>query len=60
MPISNPLLGYENKWVVLTSDRKKVVASAKTIKALEKKLKGIKKEEVILHWVEAFDRYYSY
>lgn len=51
----NLLLPYENKWVALTPDRKAVVASAKNIKDLDKKVKALKQsEEVIYHHVMPF------
>lgn len=60
MQINNPLIGYENKWVALTSDRKKVVAAHKDLKELEKKIKHIKKGDIILSFVLPFNRTYSF
>ncbi len=46
------LIKYPNKWVALTSDRKKIVASAKNIKELDKKVQKMpKKTNVIYHHV---------
>ncbi len=53
------MVNYENKWVALSSDKKKVVAAGSSIKQLEKKLKGFKKEEVILTFVPPFDKVLS-
>ena len=36
----NPLIHFENKWVALTSDRKKVIAVGESIKEVDKKLKS--------------------
>ena len=55
----NPLLPYENKWVALTLDRKKVIASAASVKVLDKKLKKLKDKEVIMTKVLPFDGAYS-
>ncbi|MEK7497929.1 MAG: DUF5678 domain-containing protein [Patescibacteria group bacterium] len=56
---SNILLPYENKWVAVSKDGKKVVAAASGIDALVKKLKGFEKESVVLTKVFPFDAYYS-
>lgn len=53
--IKNPMMDYENKWVALSSDKTRVVAAGSSIKQLEKKLKGFKKDEVILTFVPPFD-----
>ena len=43
---------YTNKWVALSTDRKKVITSAKSIKDLNKKVQELpKKTEVIYHHV---------
>lgn len=42
---------YVNNWVMLSSDRQKVLAFAKTVKALLSKLKKKNKTEGILHFV---------
>lgn len=57
--IKNPMASYENKWVALSSDKKKVVAAGSSIKQLEKKLEGFKQEEVILTFVPPFDKVLS-
>lgn len=48
--LSKILRPFENKWVALTRDRKKVIASGATVKkvAQEANKKG---EAFILHWV---------
>ncbi len=56
---SNILLPYENKWVAITFDGKKVVASASTVKELDRKLKKVKNEKVMLTKVLPFDVAYS-
>lgn len=53
--ISNPLLNYENKWVALTTDRKKVLAAGDTIPELEKKVKGVSSKKFVFTWVPPFD-----
>lgn len=46
------LADYENKWVALTLDRKKVIASANDIKTLDRKVsKLLKNKDVIYHHV---------
>ena len=57
--ISNPLLNYEKKWVALSSDNKKVLASGDTIQELEKKVKGVDSNKFVLTWVPPFDRVLS-
>lgn len=42
---------YPNKWVALTSDRKKVVAWARDIKSLDKKVEKMIDKEVVYHHV---------
>ena len=54
MKIQNPLINFENKWVALTSDRKKVIASDDDLKKLDKKLKKMGKEDIILTFVPPF------
>lgn len=39
----NPLTGYENQWVALAEDRKKVIASDADLKKLNQKMKKVKK-----------------
>lgn len=57
--IINPLIPFENMWVALSVDRKRVVASGKTIKELEKKMDKIGNCEVIFTKVLPFDQFYS-
>lgn len=57
--IDNPLISHENKWVALSPDKKGVVASAATIKALDRKLSKLKNEDAILTKVFPFDKVYS-
>ena len=53
------LLPYENKWVALTTDRKKVVASGRTIKELDKNLIKQRIKNVVLTKVLPFDQVLS-
>ncbi len=55
----NPLVPFENMWVALSMDGKKVVASGETIKELKKKMDKIDNCEVIFTKVLPFDQFYS-
>ena len=55
----SPLLNFENKWVALTPEGKKVLASGDTIPELEKKLKGIDSKKFVLTFVPPFDKVLS-
>jgi len=57
--IISPLIPFENMWVALSLDRKKVVASGETIKELKKKMDKIDNCEVIFTKVLPFDQFYS-
>jgi len=57
--ILNPLIPFENKWVALTTDRKKVVASGRTIKELDKNLIKQRIKNVVLTKVLPFDQVLS-
>ena len=57
--IINPLIPFEDKWVALTMDNKRVVASGVTIKELEEKMDKIGNCEVIFTKVLPFDQFYS-
>ncbi len=59
MQIQNPLINYENKWVALTPDRKTVIAAGRSYKEVDKKLKKMKQEDVILTFVPPFDTFLS-
>ena len=59
MNISTILSSYVNKWVALTSDRNRVVASAKDLKKLDIKVKKAKLKDVIYHYVLPFDKSFS-
>lgn len=61
MQMSNSLIGYENKWVALTPDRKRILASDKNFKKLSEKLDkmDIKRDNAILHFVLPFT-YHSF
>ena len=57
---NNLLFKYANKWIALTADRKKVVASAKNINDLDKKVRTLKKsQDVIYHRVLPIDGSYA-
>lgn len=56
---ANPLIPFENMWVALSLDRKRVVASGGTVKELEKKMNKIGNSEVIFTRVLPFDQFYS-
>jgi len=55
----NPLLNYENKWVALTPDNKRVIASDDDFKKLHEKLlkMKVKRDEVVMSFVRPFDGY---
>lgn len=56
----NLLIKYTNMWVALSLDRKSVLASAKNIKILDKKIKTLKKSsDVIYHHVLPTDGSYA-
>lgn len=57
--LKNPLVPFENKWVALSPDRKRVVASGATVKEVDEKLKEQKNENAILTRVLPFDKVYS-
>lgn len=56
---SRLLIPYQNKWVALTEDRKKVVASDLDVKKLTEKLAKMRKKDVVLTYVIPMDKYYS-
>ncbi len=56
---NNPLINYENEWVALTKDGKKVVSHAVSFKSLSQKLKKLKLKDIIMTRVFPFDGYYS-
>jgi len=58
---SNILLPYQNKWVALSSDGEKVLASAPDAGLLSKKLMSlkIKRNEAIMSWVPRANGWYS-
>jgi hypothetical protein len=53
------LAKYTNKWVALSVDRKKILASANGIKELDKKVKSKNLKEVIYSFILPQDKYYS-
>lgn len=56
---ANPLVKYENMWVAVSADGKKVVASGKTVKELDDKMEKIGDREAIYTKVLPFDEYFS-
>lgn len=56
---TNPLTPFEAKWVALSPDRKRVVASGNTAKEVDVKLKKMKRDDAILTMVLPFDKVYS-
>ena len=60
MKIKNPLENYENKWVALTPDNKKVIAFDKDFKKLHDKLKkmNVAHGEAIMSYVRPSDGFY--
>lgn len=59
-PLTKELIPYENQWVALTPDRKRVITGDKNFKKLSQKLKKMKNKDAILHFVLPFDRTYSF
>lgn len=56
---SNILLPYENKWVAVSKDGKKVVASATDVKVLSEKLEKLNIADAIMTWVMPFNHSFS-
>lgn len=46
---------YENQYIALSEDRKKILSTAKTIKELEKKLEKMKVEKAIIDFIPALN-----
>lgn len=59
MIISNILNSYVNKWVALTANKKKIVASASDLKKLDVKVKEANLKDVTYHYVLPYDRSFS-
>jgi hypothetical protein len=57
--ISNILSPYEDKWVALSPDGKKVNASAKSLEELEKKLRMLGDKDSIYTKVLPFDQAFA-
>jgi hypothetical protein len=57
----NPLLRFEDKWVALKPRKREVIASAATIKELDKKLKKLKigKNQALVTKVFPFERSFA-
>ena len=45
------LIKYTNKWVALTPNRKKVIASSRDLKKVDQQLNRLKRKDAILHFV---------
>lgn len=59
--IVNPLIAFENKWVALSLDRRRVLVSGATVKEVDSKLKRlrVKNGDAILTRVLPFNKVYS-
>ena len=57
--LSKVLQPYENKWVALSSDYHKVVASGETLRETAAQVEEGERERVIFHKVLPFDAYYE-
>ena len=57
--ITNPLIPFEDKWVALSPNRKRVVVSGATVQQVEKKLARLGDHNSVLMKVLPFDRFYS-
>ena len=55
--LSKLLKHYENKWVLLSADMKKVVSNGKTLAEARKKYKG-SKDKVVAYRVPSFNSYF--
>lgn len=53
------LLSHINKWVALTHDEKKVVASATDLRKLDLKVKKTGLKDVIYHYILPPDKFFS-
>lgn len=53
------LLPYQNKWVALSPDSTKVIATGNTYKEVDNLLKRKKIEDVVLSFILPFDTSYS-
>jgi len=53
--ITNPMINYENKWVALSKDGKKVIASSSNLKLLDQKIQKIKNIDFTVTKVLPFD-----
>lgn len=53
---TNPLINYEKKWVAITKDYKKVLASDTDVKKLHEKVLQMNiGDKVVLMWVPPFN-----
>ena len=53
------LAQHENQYIALLHDRSKIIASGKSIKEVEKKLKNIKVKDITLEFVTPLKSYLS-
>ena len=58
-PNENVFLPFEKKWVALTQDNSRIIAHAKTIKELTKKLDLSKSKDSVITYVNSFVGSYS-
>lgn len=54
------LIPYENQWVALSSDRKKVLAANKDLRKLHKKAENLNNKDIIISYVPSFGKTYSF
>lgn len=52
------LAAYENKWVALSADFSRVLASGRSLKEVDGKLTGSERREAVFHKVLPFDAAY--
>lgn len=56
--LGDVLAAYENKWVALSADFSRVLASGRSLKEVDGKLTGSERREAVFHKVLPFDAAY--
>ena len=56
--LSKVLQPYENKWVALSPDYTKIIASGETLRETAAQVREDEKEHAVFHKVLPFDAYY--
>jgi hypothetical protein len=56
--LGDVLAAYENKWVALSADYRRVLASGRSLKEVDGKLTGSERIEAVFHKVLPFDAAY--